>query len=154
MKKFLIILPLILTACNFIHVKPNSMEPNSHIFAEEGGWHMRMLIKPELEKRGHTITVGTAAQRVDMEGNDLVGARIVSADGTKYRTTVRESSTGTSAFLMTPICIITLNGFHFWQFNISIADQKTGEELLAWSGMGCSNWQMRRFRRLMNQLER
>ena len=46
------------------------------------------------------------------------------------------------------------NGFWWWHFNVSIADNKTGEELLNWSGRGCRNSSIRKLNRYLEKLEK
>ena len=46
------------------------------------------------------------------------------------------------------------NGFWWWNFNVSIADQKTGEELLTWRGRGCANSSVRLLNKILDDMEK
>ena len=45
-----ILIVLLLAGCNSVYVKPESIAPNSTIYADRGGYTMRRVIKEELEK--------------------------------------------------------------------------------------------------------
>ena len=162
MREFIIIfIAVILAGCNFINIKPGTMEKGETVFAERGGFHMRIFLKQELENRGYNVVVGKIKSNQNFgEGADLSDIDTVDLMDARYvlRTRERISDAGLwETFVNTGlgfVCAITFNGINYWSFNTSIADQKTGEEILAWSGRGCSNWQIRRFRRLMNELEK
>ena len=47
-----------------------------------------------------------------------------------------------------------LNGFWWWNFNLSVVNQQTGEEILAWTGRGCANSTLRKLDRILDKLEK
>ncbi len=135
---------LALGGCNSVYVKPNTMEPGGKVHSIAGGYSMKRSIKERLEKRGYTITVGknrklSAGSEIDWERYDL-------PDDVQYVASVTERREW-----INPLCV--LNGLWWWNFNVSIADQKTGEELMTWRGRGCADSSMRLLRRTLNQLE-
>ena len=146
MKKILILCALVLVGCNSINIKPNSLNKSETIAAfDRGGYTMKFAAKQELEKRGFKVIIGktkammTAGNDNDYELLDTMGARYVLK-------TYEEKER------FNPYCMF--NGWWWWRFNVSIADQKTGEELLAWSGRGCANANLRRLNRLITQVEK
>ena len=146
-----------LGACNFVNLKPDSMDKSETIFALYGGYQMRHAVKQELENRGWDVTVGRKRGAVSMGGSEYESAGFANMDpmDARYIIQVREITPGrgVTIFQLDPfICVF--NGFHWWIFNVSIADQETGEELLSWSGRGCMNGNIRRFNRYMNRLEK
>jgi len=162
MKPNAILLPLlILTACNIANVKPNSMDKSHLVYADRGGYTMRMAIKQELEERGYKITVGKAVSSkssTDSTGEDYdVDTANIPKDA-RYVVKVKEREEsllgGPRALIIFSPIWCMFNGFWWWNFNVSISDQTTGDELLAWSGKGCANDNLRRLNRLMNQLEK
>ena len=51
-----------------------------------------------------------------------------------------------------PWCIF--NGFWWWSFNVSIVDQKSGEEILSWRGRGCQNSSLQKLDNILEELEK
>ena len=146
MRKLLVIFAVLLPACTYVHVKPASLDKSETIHAQRGGYTMRYAAKRQLEERGFKVSVGTFksgdTDNVIFETNDTLNARYV------LRVQEREE------WWLNPLCLITFQGFEWWRFNISIADQKTGEELLSWSGRGCANSNIRHLNRLIDELEK
>ena len=147
MKIFPIIFALLLPACNAVNVKPNTLDKSQTIYAaDRGGYTMKFAAKQALGERGYKIVVGKAKNTIggdefiDLVANDTLNAR--------YILKVNEQAPRFS-----PV-ICAFNGFWWWRFNVSIADQKTGEELLAWTGRGCANGNLRRLNRIMDELEK
>lgn len=139
----------ILTACNSIVLKPGTLTPGETVYADRGGFTMRRTVKTELEKRGYKIVVGKVRNtRQFVEGNEYyeLESNEVPTD-TKYYVKVSERSEK-----FRPIWC-AFNGIWWWNFNISIADQQTGEELLSWRGRGCADSSVRLLRRTLNKLE-
>ena len=134
---------LMLCGCNSIYVKPGTMEPESKVFATRGGYSMRRSIKQKLEDRGFGVTVGKATYIDDGEHFSSERAN-VPAD-VKYVVRVIERSEW-----IAPWCVF--NGFWWWNFNVSIADQKTGEEIMTWRGRGCAKSSMRKLDRVLDKL--
>jgi len=148
MKRFLIIIPLMLSACNAVNIKPQSLDKSGLIYADRGGYTMKFAIKQELEQRGYKVIVGKA--KSDIGNTEFTD--IVSSDPMNARYMVRVSED--NDIWLDPLCMLTFQGAEWWRFNVSIADQKTGEELLAWTSRGCSRPAIRRFRSLMSELEK
>jgi hypothetical protein len=146
MKKIAILSAVLLSACNSINIKPHTLDKSQLVYADRGGYSMKFAVKKELEDRGYKIIVGKAKNTI--ASDDF--ANIVAADtmNAKYIVKVSEKDPSFSPV----VCL--LGGFYWWRFNVSISDQKTGEELLAWTGRGCANGALRRLRRLMSELEK
>ena len=150
MKKFLLLPILLLAACNSVYVKPNTMEPNAKVYADRGGFAMERSIKEALEKRGYVVNVGkmrsSYSHNVE-EGTLNVKSSEVPAD-VKYIVNVNERREK-----FNPIWC-PFNGFWWWNFNVSIADQKTGEELMTWRGRGCAHSSLRKLNAILDELEK
>ena len=150
MKRFLILPILLLTACNSVYVKPNTMEPGSKVYSERGGFSMERSIKETLEKRGYDVNVGkmrSSYNRNTDDGTLNVKSSEVPAD-VKYVIEVEERRE-----LFIPFWC-PFNGFWWWNFNVSIADQQTGEEIMTWRGRGCANSSIRKLNAIMDELEK
>lgn len=151
MKYYAIMPALVLSACNYMHVKPDTMEKDVVVFADRGGYSMRRAIKEVLEERGYKVSVGTAKSSsfgTDNSGNDFEIDRTAVPANARYAITVKERSE-----IFMPIWCF-FNGYWWWRFNVSIADQKTGEELLAWSGRGCADSSLRKLDGVLDKLEK
>ncbi|MCL2737791.1 MAG: hypothetical protein FWE17_02935, partial [Alphaproteobacteria bacterium] len=137
----LVMLPIIfLSACNHMHVKPGTMTPDSTVFAVRGGYSMRMHAKERLEMRGYAVKVGRLRDFTD--GDDMERHTDVIPNNAKYTVIIRERPER-----FRPLYCF-FNGFWWWNFNVSIAEQATGEELLVWAGRGCANSSLRRLDRV------
>jgi len=154
MKLPIILLPLALAACNYVTMQPNTMDHGAKVFADRGGFTMRREIKDELAARGFKVAVGTMRSSREYNGIDddeldsiTNDSNAIPAD-TKYVVRVRER---TDVF-MPYWC--PFNGWWWWRFTVSIADQETGKELLAWSGRGCANSSIRKLEGFLDQLEK
>ena len=146
---FILFALLGLTGCNHVTIKPNTLEPNSIIYADRGGYSMRRAVKDVLEQHGHKVVVGIAvdgATKSDDTADIEYDTYKVPKDA-QYVIKVRERE---EAF-RTTWC--AFNGFWWWRYNVSIANQRTGEEILAWFGHGCANSATRIFDNLLDQLE-
>lgn len=135
-----------LTACNSVYMKPNTLDENAIVYADRGGFTMRRSIKEELEKRGYTVLVGSVVSNELSENIDR-DKNIVPKDA-KYIVKVSER-----AEKFRPIWC-SLNGFWWWNFNVSIANQQTGDELMTWAGRGCANSSVRMLNRILDDLEK
>ena len=153
MKRIAIFLVLVLaatlSACNSVNMKPHSLDKSETVYAWYGGYHMRHAVKAELESRGYKVVVGklkgeTFAERNDddivISKEDAMGARYI------LRTRERGKS-------FAPI-LCAFGGFYWWTFDVSISDQKTGEELLSWTGRGCANGNLARLEKIMDKIEK
>ena len=150
MKKFLLLPILLLAACNSVYVKPNTMDKSQVIYATRGGYAMRRGIKEALEKRGYNVVVGK------MKSNTYIGGENEDSDiernevptNVRYIVKVAERKEKFNPFWC------PLNGFWWWNFNVSIADQKTGAEIMSWRGRGCANSSLRKLNTILDELEK
>lgn len=138
-----------LTACNSVYVKPNSLEPTQKIYVPVGGYSMKRSIKLALQNRGYDIRTGALIKTNDAADSssdfDIETYKIPS--GTKYSVRVRERGE-----IFRPIWCM-FNGFWWWNFNVSIVEQKTGTEILSWRGRGCQNSSLRKLDALLDTME-
>ena len=139
-----------LCACNSVYMKPNTLDTDEVFYADRGGYSMRRSIKESMESRGYKVVVGKATSNENM--ND--GASSIDVDknivpnNAHYIVKVSERSEK-----FRPVWC-ALNGFWWWNFNVSIADQKTGDELMTWSGRGCANSSVRLLNRILDDMEK
>lgn len=140
---------VMLAGCNSIYVKPNTLDTTEVFYADRGGYSMRHSIKEAMETRGYRVIVGKATANEDVDD----GTYSVDIDknqipkNVKYMVKVSERSE-----LFRPIWCV-FNGFWWWRFNVSIADNKTGQELLGWSGRGCANSSVRLLNQILDEME-
>ena len=147
MKRMAIIfLAAALSACNSVNVKPHSLDKSETIYAWYGGYHMRHAVKAELENRGYKVVV----EQTDDEFSDTTKKAAKDMKGARYLLRVREPDK-TARFA--PVWC-AFNGFWWWTFDVSISDQKTGEELLSWTGRGCANGNLQRLEKIMDKIEK
>lgn len=141
---------IMLTACNSVYMKPNTLDTSEVFYADRGGYSMRRSVKEAMESRGYNVIVGKATSNENM--ND--GASSIDVDknivpnNARYIVKVSERSE-----TFRPVWCV-LNGFWWWNFNVSIADQETGEELLTWRGRGCVNSSIRLLNRILDDMEK
>lgn len=138
---------VLLTGCNSMYVKPNTLDKSKTIYADRGGYSMKRSIKEKLESRGYNVVVGKASSIKSFnndESFDLDSYNIMNAN---YIVKVNERKETFNPFWC------PFNGFWWWNFNVSIADQKTGEEILSWRGRGCANSSLRKLDKLLNEME-
>lgn len=146
MKKFIALSSLIfMTACNSVYIKPGTMEPNTIIHVDPAGTGLERAVKEHLEKRGYKIQIGKQRK----SGQDGLSSSDVTElpKNTRY---IFRAAYSTESF-MPWWCLF--NGFWWWRFSVSIADQKTGEEILSWRGRGCQNSSLRKLDRFLDELE-
>ena len=150
MKRFLVLSLLFLTACNSVYIKPDSLDKSATVYSQRGGYGMKRSIKEALEKRGYHVVVGKLKNSTYFEGDG--------SDGDAERNEVPRDAryvikTSERKEKFNPFWC-PLNGFWWWNFNISIADQKTGEEILSWRGRGCANSSVRKLNAILDELEK
>jgi hypothetical protein len=139
-----------LGGCNSVYVKPNTLDVNQVFYADRGGYSMRRSVKESMESRGYKVVVGKATSNENM--ND--GASSIDVDknivpnNARYIVKVSERSE-----TFRPVWC-ALNGFWWGNFNISIADQETGAELLTWRGRGCANSSVRLLNKILDDMEK
>ena len=136
-----------LVACNSVYVKPNSIDPTQTFYADRGGYSMKRSVKEALEKRGYNVVVGTAATNknaiTDSENIEIDTAVI--PKNVRYIIKISEQK-------FNPFWC-PFNGFWWWNFNMSIADQETGTELMTWRGRACQNSALRMFNDILDEME-
>lgn len=146
LKRAITILSLLgLTACNSVYVKPNSLNPDQKIFVPRGGYTMKRSIKTVMKNRGYNVNVGRLTKAA--ESSDLDFETYIVPSNTKYSVRVQERSE-----IFRPIWCM-FNGFWWWNFNVSIVEQKTGTEILSWRGRGCQNSSLRKLNELLDTME-
>ncbi|MDR0741734.1 MAG: hypothetical protein LBF28_03090 [Rickettsiales bacterium] len=141
---------ILLTGCNSMHVKPNTLDKNELFYVDRGGYQFQHAIKKHLENRGYKITVGEKRSAVSptyMASDDSYS--ILSTTNTGKARYIIQISERMPEF--NPLC--ALNGFWWWRFNLSIADNKTGQELLGWSGRGCANSSLFELGKALDEME-
>lgn len=140
---------VMLAGCNSVYVKPNTLDTTEVFYANRGGYSMRRSIKEVMETRGYRVIVGKATANEDVDD----GTYSVDIDmnqipkNVKYIVKVSERRE-----LFRPIWCV-FNGFWWWRFNVSIANQYTGEELLTWRGWGCANSSVRLLNKILDEME-
>ena len=149
-KKSVFILILgILTACNHVHMKPGTLDKSYDIYTTRGGYNMRQATKEHLEQRGYNIKIGKVKSTNNIIESDLGDyERFAIPTDAKYLMTVSER-----AEKFRPVWCV-LNGFWWWNFNLSVVNQQTAEEILAWTGRGCANSTLRKLDRILDKLEK
>ena len=137
---------LCLGACNSVYIKPNvAMEPGARVHAIAGGYGMRRSIKERMEARGYDITVGKNRQ---ISGDENYQSEKYELDpSVKYVVKVDERQESYLPWW----CLF--NGIWWWNFNVSIAEQRSGTELMTWRGRGCAHSSLRKLDRILDQLE-
>lgn len=152
MKRVLILfLPLAVTACNSMHIKPGTLDKNDVIYVDRGGYQLQHFIKNSLEKRGYNVTVGYKKSSIGttyIASDDSASIISTSDIGTaRYIVQVEERTPTFNPFWC------PFNGFWWWRFNVSIADNKTGQEIFGWTGRGCANSSLRKLDDALDKLE-
>lgn len=140
-----------LTACNSVYVQPNSLDKDALFFAQRGGYTMRRSVKEAMQERGYNVVVGTADTSKHFDDGDESNIDIdtdVVPKNAKYivRTYERKD------FIRPVWCMF--NGFWWWNFNVSIADQETGHEIMTWRGRGCANSSIRKLNKILDKMEK
>lgn len=143
-----IVIALLLTGCNSVYVKPNTLDTDAVMYASRGGYTMKRSIKQQMEKRGYNIVVGRAKSSRDYDGDtDMDMGTSVVPNNAKYIIKVAERRE-----TFRPIWC-AFNGFWWWNFNVSIAEQATGKEIMSWRGRGCQNSSLRKLDTILDKME-
>ena len=110
---------------------------------------MKRSIKEILENRGYNVVVGKLKTNSSFGADDFDGdiERNDIPHNARYVVKVTERSEKFNPFWC------PFNGFWWWNFNVSIADQKSGEEILSWRGRGCANSSVRKLNTILDELE-
>ena len=139
-----------LAACNSVYVKPQSLDKTQIIYAQRGGYAMKRSIKETLEKRGYNVVVGKLKNNTNLGGENYDGdiERNEIPHNARYIVKVTERREKFNPFWC------PLNGFWWWNFNVSIADQKTGTEIMTWRGRGCARSSLQKLNAILDELEK
>lgn len=140
-----------LAGCNSVYVKPNTLNTDEVFYVDAGGSLMQQGTKEALVKRGYKTTVG--------HKRASISSTYITAEGAESK--ISETAIGKARYIVyvaestskfRPIWC-ALNGFWWLRFNISIADNNTGEELLHWTGRGCANSSLRLLNNILDKME-
>nr|MBQ0090988.1 hypothetical protein [Candidatus Enterousia merdequi] len=107
--------------------------------------------------RGYNVTVGkkTQVNKVDYAFNEANAAvSTTSTDGARYVATINEYPNTEYMIVLSRFPLCMFNGWSWWDFSLSIADNQTGKEILNWSGMGCKGTVKSDLKRLLDELEK
>ncbi|MBR4892049.1 MAG: hypothetical protein IKZ34_02615 [Alphaproteobacteria bacterium] len=145
----LLLVVFVLTGCNSVYVKPNTLDVSKTVYADRGGYTMQRSIKETMTKRGYKVVVGKAKSNEHAIDNSVsidIDTNIVPKDA-PYVVKTKEMKD-----IFRPVWC-AFNGFWWWNFNVSIADQKTGEEVMTWRGRGCANSSIRKLNKILDIME-
>ena len=110
---------------------------------------MKRSIKETLEKRGFNVVVGKLKNDTHLSGEDFAGdveSNEIPRDA-RYAIKITERREKFNPFWC------PLNGFWWWNFNVSIADQQSGTEIMTWRGRGCANSSIDKLNTILDELE-
>ena len=110
---------------------------------------MRRSIKEALESRGYNVVVGKM-KSISVFAGDEVESDIERNEipkNARYVIKVAERREKFNPFWC------PFNGFWWWNFNVSIADQKTGTEIMSWRGRGCARSSIQKLNDILDELE-
>lgn len=147
---FCFIVLLSLTGCNSVYVKPNTLDKDQVVYADRGGYSMRRSIKQTMEERGYNVVVGKAKESKewnDADGDSEIDTTTIPTNA-RYVIKVKERRE-----VFRPVWCV-FNGFWWWNFNVSIADNITGNEIMAWRGRGCANSSIRKLNKILDKIEK
>ncbi len=136
-----------LIGCHSVYLKPGTLDTSEIIYAQRGGYTMQRAIKRTMERRGYNVMVGRARASKDIDGENVDIDTIEIPTNAKYIVRVKER-----AERFAPVWC-AFNGFWWWEFNVSIAEQKTDKEILSWVGHGCATGNLRKLETILDELE-
>ena len=146
MRSFVIVLScLILTGCNSIYLKPNTLDTDAMIYTPRGGYSMQRSVKQVMDERGYKIHVGKLTSVHERNRKD--SETYSQSKDVRYSVIIDERRE-----ILRPIWCI-FNGFWWWNFQFAISDRKTGTEILSWRGRGCQNSSIRKLNEVLDELE-
>ena len=137
---------LTLCSCNSIYYKPHTLDKTQTVYATRGGFSMQRSIKQTMEERGYKVHVGTL--KTEKENDDLNLHTFEIPNNAKYVVYVKERKE-----ILRPVWCM-FNGFWWWNFNVSITEKKTGNEIMSWRGRGCQNSSLRKLNEILTDLEK
>lgn len=141
-----VLLCFALCGCNSVYLKPHTLDTNATIYAPRGGYSMQRSIKQAMESRGYNVHVGTL--RTERQSDDIDFQTFDVPRNARYIVYVKERQE-----ILRPIWC-ALNGFWWWNFNASITERKTGNEIMSWRGRGCQNSSIRKLNDILDELEK
>ncbi len=145
---FVLMATMMLSACNRLYIKPQTLAQNATIYTTRGGYAMRAATKQILEERGFDVRIGKIKQSEDIRETGLYESETFYIPGdAKYVLKISESRD-----MFRPIWC-AFNGFWWWRYNISLVDQTQSKELLIWTGRNCANTAQRKLNKILDQLE-
>lgn len=142
------LLIFVLSGCNSIYMKPHTLDTTQTIFAFPGGYSMKRSIKENMDERGYNLDVGILKRSKDADAFDENDQTFDIPHNVRYIVNVKERSE-----ILRPIWCV-FNGFWWWNFNISITDKATHQEILSWRGRGCQNSSIRKLNAVLDELEK
>ena len=146
MRSFVIVLScLILTGCNSIYLKPNTLNTDAMIYTPRGGYSMQRSVKQVMDERGYKIHVGKLTSVHERNRKD--SETYSQSKDVRYSVIIDERRE-----ILRPIWCM-FNGFWWWNFNLSITDRTNGTEILSWRGRGCQNSSIRKLNEVLDELE-
>ncbi len=147
---FCFVVLLSLTGCNSVYVKPKTFDKDQVVYADRGGYSMRRSIKQTMEERGYNVVVGKAKESKewnDADSDSEIDTTTIPTNA-RYVIKVKERSE-----VFRPVWCV-FNGFWWWNFNVSIADNITGNEIMTWRGRGCANSSIRKLNKILDKIEK
>ncbi len=141
-----ILLCLVLCGCNSVYYKPHTLDTQAMVYAQRGGYSMQRSVKQTMEERGYNVNVGRLKAEKQSEEIDFQTYEIPSK--ARYIVYVKERKE-----ILRPIWCM-FNGFWWWNFNVSITDKTTGQEIMSWRGRGCQNSSLRKLNDILDELEK
>jgi hypothetical protein len=155
MKKILTLSLTLLFGCNSMYIKPGTLDPTQPIYSVAGGFGMKRSIKERMEMRGYNVFIGkqTVSRAFGDSENGSLSMNEYKMENVRYVVNVMERQEKVIMLetFFVPWCLF--NGFWQWNFNVSIGDQQTGEEIFTWRGRGCQNSSLRKLDRALDELE-
>ena len=136
---------LILCGCNSVYLKPNTLDKDATIYTPRGGYSMKRSVKQTMEERGYNIKVATLQKVKESDSEDT--EVYIMPRNIRYSVRVSERKE-----ILRPIWCM-FNGFWWWNFNMSITDKVTNEEILSWRGRGCANSSINKLNKILDELE-
>lgn len=139
------LLCFLVSGCNSIYLKPNTLDTSQLIYTPRGGESMQRSLKEVFDKRGYKTHVGKLSSV--HEGTSTDWEVYSQSKDVRYSVIINEKST-----ILRPIWC-AFNGFWWWRFSLAISDRKTGTEILSWRGRGCQNSSLRKLNKILDELE-
>lgn len=143
-----VLLCLLLCGCNSVYYKPHTLDTKQTIFAFPGGYSMRRSVKETMNERGYNVDVGILKRSNQADTFDTDIQTFDIPHKVRYIVNVTERKE-----ILRPIWC-AFNGFWWWNFNVSITDKATHQEIMSWRGRGCQNSSIRKLNTILDDLEK